>query len=380
MHLGLITTGYPHRGDPVSGAFVREMARALAERGHRIEVLCAARPDDEPIADAGIRVRPVRYLPRGISHGTFHDEGAPERLRRGDPIAWLGAVSFPLIALRDAREQLAACDALISHFVLPSAVIAALVRRDRPHLAVAHGTDARLFARLPAALQRRVLNGCTAMRVTHGALRNALAPAVRDDPRVSVAPMGWRVTAPDGHASARARAELLHADERILVLTVARAVAVKGLDVLVEAARRLPPHVRVVIAGDGPERASLAHRAPPNVTWLGAVDSARRDTLLHAADVSALPSRAHEGAPVALLEAMGAGLAVIASQTPGIAEIAGDAGLLVPPDNALELAHAITRLANDNSTRASLGEKARLRVPPWHWTAQAAAIEALLSR
>ncbi len=377
MHIGLITTGYPHCGDRVSGAFVREMACALVQRGHEITVLCAARADDTPVRDARITVHPVRYLPHFVRRGTFHDEGAPERLRRGDPAAWVGAFTFPIAALLAARASLATCDVLVSHFVLPCAIVAALVRHGRPHLAIAHGTDARWFARAPAPFQRAVLEGCTALRVTHDALRRALAPGVRDDPRVSVGPMGWRASATVGRAHERAR--LLRADrERVLALSVARAVSVKGLDVLVRAASELTDSVRVVIAGDGPERARLEAISPPNVTWVGAVDPTRRDALLAAADLFVVPSRAREGAPVALLEAMGVGLAVVASRTPGIEDLAGADARLVPADDARALAEAINDLATSAEARAELGARARRRVARWHWDVQALEIESLL--
>lgn len=379
MHAGLITTSYPHRGDPVSGVFVREMARALAHRGHRVTVLCAARPGDTPACDDGITVHAVQYLPRGVRHGTFHDEGAPERLGRGDPIAWLGAFTFPLALAFAARAHLHGCNALISHFVLPCAPVAALVRDGRPHLAIAHGTDARWFARTPARFQRAVLDGCTALRVTHDTLRSALAPCVRDDPRVSVGPMGWRVTATTARARERG-VQLRGPHEQVLALCVARAVRVKGLDVLVRAASHLPDTIRIVIAGDGPERARLEAVSPANVTWLGAVDTARRDALLGAADLFVLPSREGESAPVALLEAMGSGLAVIASRTPGIENLARTGARLVPPGSAAALSDAIRELASSSNARAALGAGARQRVARWHWDVLAAELEALLDR
>jgi glycosyltransferase involved in cell wall biosynthesis len=388
MRIGMLTTGYPHEGDPVGGAFVREMARALVQRGHRVRVLCAAHPRALPLRDPGIEVRPVRYAPHRALATTFYGAGAPDNLLRGDPGAWLGVLSFPPALLAYAHTALRECDALVSHFVLPCGLIAGLVRHGRPHLAIAHGTDALLLARMPAWLQRSVLAGSTTLQLTHAGLRARLDPTVAHDPRVTVCPMGF-TPAPAPPASERdaVRASLGVRDE-VLVLAVARMVPVKGLDTLVAAAARLGPDVVVVLAGDGPERARLEAAVDPHgarVLFTGAVDAARRDALLRAADVFALPSRPlpdgrTEGAPVALLEAMGAGLAVAASHAGGIAELAGEAAVLVPPDDVEALSSALERLAHGPIARRDLGARARARVSAWTWEEQAARIEKLLTR
>ena len=382
MHIGMLTTGYPHAHDPVSGAFVRAMARALAQRGHAITVLCAERRGDVSIADPGmaIDVVTVRYLPRIAPHGTFHDEGAPARLRAGDPWALLGAGTFPFAALHAARRSLARCDALVSHFVVPCAPIAGLIRAGRPHHAIAHGTDARLFARSPAVVQRAVLAGCTSMQLTHEALRASVTPRVRDDARVEVAPMGWHVGEVSAQRVEACRRELLREGESHLVLSVARLVPEKGIDVLVRAAASLPPIARVVIAGDGPERSRVLRAAPANVTFLGAVDAHRRDELLRAADLCVVPSRAEDNAPVALLEAMGAGRAVMASRVPGLVELGGDCVRYARPGDARELASGIEELVTSGTVRQSLGAAAAARAARWHWDRCAKRIEARLAR
>jgi glycosyltransferase involved in cell wall biosynthesis len=91
----------------------------------------------------------------------------------------------------------------------------------------------------------------------------------------------------------------------------------------------------------------------------------RRDVAecLAAADVAVLPSR-HEGLGVAALEAMAAGLPVIASRTGGLAEVVvdGESGLLVPPEGAAALAAALDRLACDAGARARMGAAGLARV------------------
>lgn len=143
------------------------------------------------------------------------------------------------------------------------------------------------------------------------------------------------------------------------VLAVARLVPQKGIDVLVRAAAQLD--ATVLVAGDGPERAALEAEAAGRVQFLGR----RTDVpaLLASAGVFVLPSR-YEGTSLALLEAMGAGKAVVATAIGGNDELVRDGidGLLVPPDDADALAAALGRLLDDPQLRARLGAAAAARV------------------
>jgi len=78
------------------------------------------------------------------------------------------------------------------------------------------------------------------------------------------------------------------------------------------------------------------------------------------ADVFVLPTRA-DGAPWAILEAMAAGLPVVASDVAAIPELVGDAGVVVPPGDPVVLAAALRALADDPDRRAALGARARAR-------------------
>jgi glycosyltransferase involved in cell wall biosynthesis len=146
-----------------------------------------------------------------------------------------------------------------------------------------------------------------------------------------------------------------------IVLTVARLVEQKGLGVLLDAAAHVP--ARFVVVGDGPERAGLVEHATAagiadRVSFLGHRTDVR--DLLDAADVFVLPSL-YEGTPLAVLEAMAAGKAIVATAIAGTDELVadGESALLVPPRDAGALAGAIRRLLDDPALRARLGETAR---------------------
>jgi len=113
----------------------------------------------------------------------------------------------------------------------------------------------------------------------------------------------------------------------------------KGQDVAVAAVDLLEmPSVRLILAGDGPSRASI--HAGPRVRLPGYVEDKR--TLLEALDLFVMPSRS-EAWGLAALEAMSYGVPVIASAVGGLREVVEDrvSGWLVPPDDPAALAKAI---------------------------------------
>lgn len=139
----------------------------------------------------------------------------------------------------------------------------------------------------------------------------------------------------------------------------------KGADLLLEAfaaVRRAIPASELVLIGDGAERPALEKRAAE----IGGVHFAgwQQDVpaWLATMDLFALPSRT-EGLPLALLEAMAAGLPAVAADVGGVHEALdnGTTGLLVDPENPARLAEAMLALAQDPARRSGMGRSARQR-------------------
>lgn len=152
------------------------------------------------------------------------------------------------------------------------------------------------------------------------------------------------------------------------LLFVGLLVRRKGVHLLLDAmaAAALPEDVTLQVAGDGPERDALAAQAArlglqSRVHMLGF----RPDVpeLLHRADAFVLPSLM-EQQPLVLIEALGAGKPVIATDVGGVRDMVSDVGLLVPPADASALAAALERLtASDDASAlgASAADLARRR-------------------
>ena len=155
------------------------------------------------------------------------------------------------------------------------------------------------------------------------------------------------------------------------VIFLGRLAPEKGVANLVKAAAQTPG-VRVMLAGDGPERQRLealaaeavVRRHGGTVEFLGYVDKQQLHETVRQNMCVVMPSIWYENFPYAVLEAFALGKPVIASDIGGLPELVqeGRTGLLVEPGSAGALAEAINRLAAHPEEAAEMGRKARMRV------------------
>ena len=239
-------------------------------------------------------------------------------------------------------------------------IVAAALARVRARVATA-----QLFVEVPPLigidLQHALLTRCVHR---HIAVSRFVASRLRDRFHV---PAEKIVVIPNAATSgARAnpapRSELARDGAGPVVLTVARLDGQKGITHLLDAAAAVP-HASFAIAGEGANRAALEQRA----ATLGVSDRVRFlghrhdvPALLAAADLFVLPSL-YEGLPLAVLEAMAAGVPVIATAIGGTDEVVrdGETGTLVPAANSEALGAAIARALADRERASRLALAAR---------------------
>jgi glycosyltransferase involved in cell wall biosynthesis len=159
--------------------------------------------------------------------------------------------------------------------------------------------------------------------------------------------------------------------EAFVVGYVGRLVPEKGVLGLVEALARLPAHIRLLLVGDGVQRAELEARAGAlglagRVEFRPGVTSTAVSEVLRSLDALALPSRTtarwKEQFGRILVEAMSSGVPVVGSSSGEIPHVVGDAGLVFPEGDVAALAAAIGRIAEDGALRERLARKGRERV------------------
>jgi len=186
--------------------------------------------------------------------------------------------------------------------------------------------------------------------------------------RIRAIPNGVEIPPEDTTARDRLRAELALGASRVLIVT-GRLHPIKGHVYLLDAfaaLRRDFPDLRMLVVGDGGERATLEdHARRLGIDEAAVFTGFRTDVidLLRAADVFVLPSLL-EGMPHVLLEAMGVGLPVVASAAGGVPEVVadGETGLLVPAGDADLLRAAIGRLLAEPELAAQMGRAGLERV------------------
>ncbi len=324
------------------GRHVRSLAEGLAGRGVAVTV---AAPETTLGTFAltgvdGVRAAPV---PIGERPHPLHDLATIRRLR----------------ALADQAAVLHA------HGLRAGALaVLACTGRATPVVVTLHNA---LVASGPTAVIYRGLERIVARRAAQVLVVSAdLGTRMRDLGATSVQ-RALVPAPPRAAASARidrgaVQAGLGVAEGEVLLVTVARLAEQKGLPTLMEAVAQLTDlPIRAVVAGDGPLQGELerdiAARALP-VRLLGRRDDIAE--LLAAADIVVVPSR-WEGQPLIVQEALAAGAAIVATDAGGTGEVAGDAAVLVPAQDAVALAAAVRSLAGDPERRAALGERARSR-------------------
>lgn len=165
---------------------------------------------------------------------------------------------------------------------------------------------------------------------------------------------------------------LPHATGTFEMACVGRLTPAKGQHLLIEALHRLQKqgvtHIRLTLAGNGPDEASLRQHAQEMgvshlIHFAGPLNQHEVRELYARSDAFVLPSFA-EGIPVVLMEAMSFGLPCLSTRTAGIPELIEDgvSGFLVAPSDVDGLAERMRQLATDQALCESLGQAGRQQV------------------
>jgi glycosyltransferase involved in cell wall biosynthesis len=285
---------------------------------------------------------------------------------------------FDLRCIRDSYRMFKNTGCTIAHFhcVHTSPIIGAALARVPIRIWSNHSSEYRDDGSKPGLIHRFGLSTRITCFLAHkllpvsdGISRELLRYGVSKE-KMSVAPvpidLGRYVARPQARSSVRN--SFGYSDQEILVCSVGQAIYRKGWDILIRAFARAAkevPQMRLLLVGanepDAYQKELLKLidnlKIQDHVQFTGV----RKDIgdILSAGDIFAFPSRA-EGLPLALVEAMAAGLPCIASSVGGAPEVIKDNvnGLLVASEDVDAFAAGLTRLAKDQVLRLRLSKKA----------------------
>jgi glycosyltransferase involved in cell wall biosynthesis len=389
----MITTFFGSLSFGGDAAYVDRLARALARRGHEVDVIhCAdafAAAGGRALERAyepppGVRIHTLRSPLGRLSPLWTHQVGGPGpkagRIRRvltaGDfdvihfhNISLVGGLGLLKLA-RNARTAVRLLSAHEHWLVCPMHHLWKLGREicERPQC-----VRCSLHGRRPPQLWRytgvreRMLEEVDAVVFPS---RHALEAHVARGIKARVAQLPYFL--PDDWAGA-AESSRGHLVERPYVAAAGRLVQPKGFQDLIAAMARLPS-VELRIAGAGPFEPELRRLADPfsNVRFLGMLDAREIAALFREAIAVVLPSLSYETFGYVALESFGVETPVVARRLGALREIVEESGGGLLFDTEDELVDAVRQLAESPALRAALGRRGRESVETiWSETTQA---------
>jgi phosphatidyl-myo-inositol alpha-mannosyltransferase len=341
---------------------VRQLAAELRTRGHRTTILA---PGSRPSEDAGVRIvgRPVRVPYRGT----------------------VAPISFSPGAWRRIRSAMRSFDPDLIHAhepLTPSTSMLAVLAAEAPVVATFHASLDRSRLMELAGPALRQVSGRIDAAV---AVSDTAASFVRRVVRVplEIVPNGVDVRA---FSDPGRPVEGLPAGPKIL--WVNRLDPQKGFEIMLRAFEQIASEVgevHLLVAGDGRDRVllrSLPGDIRSRILRLGTVAHEALPRYHAAADVFVSPATGQESFGIVLVEAMAAGVPVVASDIAGYREVVRDGidGLLVPPGDPNALAAAIRRVLSEPELAATLRAAGRSRAEDFSWRAVAPRLEAVYDR
>jgi teichuronic acid biosynthesis glycosyltransferase TuaC len=358
MKILTFTTLFPNSEKPGHGIFVETRLRHLVASGKaeaRVVAPVPWFPSTNP--RFGNYAKQARVPREEVRHG----------LRVAHPrypvIPKVGMNVAPLLLAQSVKPTIARMldegydfDLIDAHYFYPDGVAAAMLGRyfNKPLVITARGSDITLLPDYP--LPRRMIlwaaNRADAIITVCNALRDEMVALGVDAGRVTSLRNGvdLELFQPTERSAG--------ADKAFTLLTVGHLVPVKAQDLIIGALPLLPG-VRLVVAGDGPNRQMLAELArtlkvTDRVEFLGAVPQAQLRGHYGAADALVLAS-SREGWANVLLESMACGTPVVASRVYGTPEVvaAPEAGVLMAERTPQGVADAVNALRANYPDRAA---------------------------
>lgn len=347
------STLYPSSVRPSHGIFVETRLRYLLASGAAQSVAVAPVPwfpfKSERFGDYAKYARTPREETRNGIRVLHPRYPLIPKLGMNTAPALLAASALP--TLRKLIREGYDFDVIDAHYYYPDGVAAAIMAKqlNKPFVVTARGTDINLIPQyaMPRRMIRWAARRAAKSITVCEALRQSMIDLGIDGERIVTLRNGVDLErfCPVDRAAQRQALGL----DGFTLLSVGYLIPRKAHDLIIEALHNLPD-VKLLIAGDGPERANLENLSrrigvADRVTFLGALPQTELRNYYGAADALVLAS-SREGWANVLLEAMACGTPVVASNVWGTPEVvaAPEAGVLMDERTAEGVARGVERL------------------------------------
>ena len=365
------TSTFPRWDHDTDPPFVYDLARRLTDI-FDVVVLCPHAPGTKTTElMSGIRVKRFRYF-FGPYETLAYGGGILNRFRQNFlcyfmvPFFLLGEFAATVRCLRAEKPQV-----INAHWLVPQGLVAVLAKAvtgsKAPLVCTLHGGDIfGLTGVILDGLKKFVLNQCAAVNVVSSAMAETVAALGIDRTRINIVPMGVDLLGSFIPGECKKTPKSL--------LFVGRFAEKKGLIYLVNAMPKVldrHPDARLTIIGHGPLEEVIKQRIRKlglqhAVIFGGAVKNNELPAIYQQAQIVVFPSIIDsrgdtEGFGLVMVEAMGCGCAVIASDLPAIHDsvIDGETGLLARQKDSGDLAEKINDLLDNPEKCSRLSSRAR---------------------
>ncbi len=267
-------------------------------------------------------------------------------------------------------------DIIHAHIAYPNGIVAYMIKKatGKPYILTLQGDELMDYPekKLLKLLKYPIGLALRNARYVH-CISNALADKAKqyfgvEDDRIRIIPNGVDI---DAFKQARKIDLKRNYNAKKIVIAVSRLSSKNNLEILIRAMRVIGNDVKLVIIGDGVEREkleALAKKLGVNAEFVGKIGHDKIASYLKGADVFVRTPRT-EGLGIAFLEAMAAGLPVIASDVGGIKDIVKNNinGLIVSNNDSKEIAMAIKRILDDKQLREKIIINGKEFVKDYEW-------------
>ena len=370
----VLTSSYPQHSHDPAGLFIQDFATALIKEGHEVTVLCPDSPEVKAIKNLPPRLTLHRFqyfFPRSLQKLAY-GAGMPDNLSK----SVLAKLQIPFFfvaqffaALRLAKKH----DLIHAHWAIPSGLTAACIQplTRKKTILTLHSSDVWMLEKTQwgSRLLCWIMEHVSLVTTISKQLKNRVIQITEKTP-VYAAPLGIET----GRLKKRT-SNPNHEEPRIL-MTLGRLIFLKGQTHVFSAIQGFR-NIKIVLAGNGPEKENLqqrAHELGVEAQFLGNVVGEEKEKWLDRANIVLFPSiqtteGRREGIPIALLESMARGKVIIASDSGAISEVMTHLhnGILVSPGNVAELRYWIEELFKNNELKERLEAQARISAQNYSW-------------